>query len=170
MCVPLHFDSDQHSADFGVLRPYWGLYSVICRDFKDAHVHILQRMTIPWSLQDHTAPVRVERRCRNCRDFFVESQCCPGLHPGPRELPLQMANSSGNSMLCLCADHTSRETSTSLLGFDLKQEKNKEEYKNWWEEGYESLKAKVSWILCSLCVGSNPARFAEIGELRWSDS
>lgn len=36
MCVHLHCYSDQHSADFGVLRPYWGLHLVICRDFKDA--------------------------------------------------------------------------------------------------------------------------------------
>lgn len=99
MCIHLYFYTDQHSANFGVLRPYWGLYLMICRGFKDAHVHInvLQRMNIPWSLENHTEPVRVESRCRNCRHFFIESQCCPGLHPGPRELLLQMANSSGNS-------------------------------------------------------------------------
>lgn len=45
-------------------------------------------------------------------------------------------------MLCLCADHASSETLASLLGFDLKQKK-KGKYKIWWEERYESLKAKV---------------------------
>lgn len=124
---------------------------LIYRDFKDAHVHILQRMNIPCYLEDHTAPIRVESRCRNRRDF-AQSQCCPGLHPGPRELLLQMANSSGNSVLCLCADHPPRETLASLLGFDLKQEKKKGEYKNCWEEGYESLKAKVRCSLCSVIV------------------
>lgn len=142
----------QHSADFGALRPYshnYILYILITwcsTGILKMHVYgsLLQRMNIPWSLEDQTAPVTVESGCRNYRTFLVGSQHFPSLWPGPRELLLLMANSSVNSRLCLCAGHSSRETLALLLGFDLKWEKWKREYRNWWEEGYESLKAKVS--------------------------
>ena len=112
-----------------MLRPYRGLYShnlVIYRDFKDGHVHgnLLQRMNIPWSLEDHTAPIRAESGCRNCRNFSVGSQRCPGLQLAPRELLLLMANSSGNSILC--AGHPSRETSFAFrLWFEMGEEERR---------------------------------------------
>lgn len=90
------------------------------------------------------------------------SQNCPGVWPGPKELLLLMANSSGNTTVYLYVSPPPRETLALLSGFDLKQ-KRRVQY--WWEEGYESLKAKVSWILCS-SDGSSPAGFPEIGELR----
>lgn len=37
------------------------------------HSNLLRRMNIPWSLEDHTAPVTVESACRNCRNFLVGS-------------------------------------------------------------------------------------------------
>lgn len=69
------------------------------------------------------------------------SQNCPGVWPGPKELLLLMANSSGNTTVYLYVSPPPRETLALLSGFDLKQ-KRRVQY--WWEEGYESLKAKVS--------------------------
>lgn len=81
-------------------------------------------------------------KCRYSRNFLVRSQNFLGLWLGPKELLLLMANNSGNATLYLCASPPTRETLALLSGFDLKQ--NRVQYRKWWEEWYESLKAKVS--------------------------
>lgn len=97
--------------------------------------------------------------------LLVGSEHCLGLCQvlGDRSCQWPIAQ---ETRLCLCAGRLGHFG--FALGCNLKREKRKGEQRNWCEEGSKILKAKMSWILCSLCDGSGLAGFDDIGELRRS--